>query len=218
MIQDIFPLSTRVNRIVPKRTFIDKLGANARMKEHFTHDVVSIEWYAKLVPSTLNVSDGTYVHEIAVFVVPLKAKDCPDDIFTFIDSMMPRHTLFILQYEEETCMLINYKQVINNNSEQQYKVIRSYRSPWMSHDALKINILHHTMDSLYESLVRQIAGSHITSEVKDLNEAIELTAKQEVLLKEIAALEKKIAAERQPQKKFLLHKRLIELKQKYNNE
>lgn len=46
MIQDLFPSSTRVNRIVPKRTFIGKLGSNAWMKEHFTRDVVSIEWFA----------------------------------------------------------------------------------------------------------------------------------------------------------------------------
>lgn len=96
MIQDLFPPSARVNRIVPKRTFIDKLGANVRMKEHFTRDVVSIEWFAKLAPSTLNMADGLDVHEIAVFVVPLKTKECPDDIFVFIDKMMPRHLLFIL--------------------------------------------------------------------------------------------------------------------------
>ena len=59
MIQDLFPPSTRVNRIVPKRTFIDKLGANARMKEHFTRDVVSIEWFAKLAPSARNM-DSQY--------------------------------------------------------------------------------------------------------------------------------------------------------------
>ena len=105
MIQGLFPPSTRVNRIVPKRTFIDKLGANARMKEHFTRDVVSIEWFAKLAPSTLNIADGLDVHEIAVFVVPLKTKECSDDIFVFIDKMMPRHLLFILQYEDEVCML-----------------------------------------------------------------------------------------------------------------
>lgn len=67
MIQDLFPPSARGNRIVPKRTFIDKLGANARMKEHFTRDVVSIEWFAKLAPYTLNMTDGLDVHEIAVF-------------------------------------------------------------------------------------------------------------------------------------------------------
>ena len=76
-----------------QRIFIDKLGANARMKEYFTRDVVSIEWFAKLAPSTLNIADGLDVHEIAVFVVPLKTKECPDDIFVFIEKMMPRHLL-----------------------------------------------------------------------------------------------------------------------------
>lgn len=214
MIQDLFPPSTRVNRIVPKRTFIDKLGANARMKEHFTRDVVSIEWFAKLTPSTLNITDGTDVHEIAVFVVPLKAKECPDDIFVFIDKLMPRHLLFILKYEEEVCMLINYKQAATGNSELQYKVIRTYRSLWMSPQNMAINLHHHTMDGLYESLVRQIAGTLITSDAPKLEEAIEQTSRQEALLRDIAALEKKIAAEPQPQKKFLLHKYLTDLKNK----
>ena len=214
MTQHLFPPSTRVNRIVPKRTFIDKLGANARMKEHFTRDVVSIEWFAKLAPSTLNIADGIDVHEIAVFVVPLKTKECPDDIFIFIDKMMPRHLLFILKYEEEVCLLINYKQAVSGNSELQYKVVRTYRSPWMSPQDTTINFHYHTMDGLYESLVRQIAGMLITSDAPKLEETIEQTSRQEALLKEIAVLEKKIAAEPQPQKKFLLHKRLIELKNK----
>ena len=70
------------------------------------------------------------------------------------------------------------------------------------------------MDGLYESLVRQIAGTLITSDTAKLEEAIDQTSRQEALLKEIAALEKKIAAEPQPQKKFLLHKQLTELKKK----
>ena len=37
MIQDLFPPSTRVNRIVPKRTFIDKLGANLPNWESITY-------------------------------------------------------------------------------------------------------------------------------------------------------------------------------------
>lgn len=131
MIQDLFPPSTRVNRIVPKRTFIDKFGANARMKEHFTRDVVSIEW--------------------------------------------------------------------------------------MSPQDMTVNLHHHTLDGLYESLVRQIAGTLITSDVPKLEEAIEQTSRQEALLKEIAALEKKIAAELQPQKKFQLHKQLTEFKMKQHN-
>ena len=78
-------------------------------------------------------------------------------------------------------------------------------------------------DSEYESLVRQIAGTLITSDAAKLEEAIEQTSRQEALLKGIAALEKKIAAEPQPHKKFQLHKQLTELKKKqqqwnYNND
>ena len=78
-------------------------------------------------------------------------------------------------------------------------------------------------DSQYESLVRQIAGTLTTSDAAKLEEAIEQTSRQEALLKGIAALEKKIAAEPQPHKKFLLHKQLTELKKKqqqwtYNND
>ncbi len=39
------------------------------MKEHFTRDVVSIEWFAKLAPSTLNMADGLDVHEIKKFLL-----------------------------------------------------------------------------------------------------------------------------------------------------
>ncbi len=115
-------------------------------------------------------------------------------------------------------MLINYKQAVSGNSELQYKVIRTYRSPWMSPRDMSINFHHHTMDGLYVSLVRQIAGTLITSDAPKLEEAIEQTSRQEALLKEIAVLEKKIAAEPQPQKKFLLHKQLTELKKRQHNE
>ena len=55
MIQDLFPPLTRVNRIVPKRTFIDKLGANARMKEHFTSDVKCLK--------------ETYLHKVKMIYI-----------------------------------------------------------------------------------------------------------------------------------------------------
>lgn len=62
------PTSTIVNRVIPKKTLVDKLGANTRIKNHFTDDVIKIEWLAKLAPRTLNVADGKDVHEISVFL------------------------------------------------------------------------------------------------------------------------------------------------------
>ena len=65
-----------------------------------------------------------------------------------------------------------------------------------------------------ESLVRQTAGTLITPQATRLRDAVEQTIKQQALQREIDALEKKIAAEPQPLRKFVLHHQLIELKNK----
>lgn len=54
------------------------------MKDHFTNDVVRMEWLAKLAPSTINVADGKEVHEITIFLVHIKDENCPDDIFLLL--------------------------------------------------------------------------------------------------------------------------------------
>lgn len=210
------PTQTLVKRVIPKKTLIDQLGANAKMKEHFTQDVVRVEWLAKLVPSTLTVADGTEVHEISVFVVPLKIQDCPNDIFSFIDGLMPRHTIFVLQWEDQVCFHLNYKEWVasTTHSERVFKITKSYRSEWMSNNTIKIPIEGLTMDAIYESLVRFVAGSKIISQSDNLQEDVEKSVKQEALLKEMATLQRKEAIEKQPQKRFALHKQILELKKK----
>ena len=42
------PQSTIVNKVIPKKTLVSQLGANTRMKDHLTNDVVRVEWLAKL--------------------------------------------------------------------------------------------------------------------------------------------------------------------------
>ena len=50
MIESLFPTPTLVGRPVPKKTFIERLGANARLKGIFTNYIERITWVAKLAP------------------------------------------------------------------------------------------------------------------------------------------------------------------------
>jgi hypothetical protein len=210
------PSSTIVNKVIPKKTFIDQLCANTRMKDHFTNDIIKVEWIAKLAPSTLNVTDGKEVHEISVFVVPIKSQDCPNDIFTFIDSMIPRHTLFILRWNNLSCLHLNYKERIkdNTNSPKTFSIMKTYHSSWTDNETLQLSINGLTMDVIYESLVRQVAGGQIVKQSNDLRNDVEISTEREELLKQLEILKKKEASEKQPQKKFKLHKQIIELKNK----
>lgn len=208
------PQSTIVNRVIPKKTFVNQLGANTRMKDHFTNDVVRVEWLAKLAPSTINVADGKEVHEITIFLVPIKDENCQDDIFSFIDSMIPRHTLFILRWGDMTCLHLNYKEWIESstNTDKTFRIAKTYRSQWIKDTEFSLSIEGLTMDAIYEVLVRQVAGKCIIIQSGNLREDVEKSDQREMLLKEIEILKSKILKEKQPLKKFALHQDLVKLK------
>ena len=214
------PQSTIVNRVIPKKTFVNQLGANTRMKDHFTNDVVRVEWLAKLAPSTINVADGKEVHEITIFLVPIKDENCPDDIFSFIDGMIPRHTLFILRWGDMTCLHLNYKEWMESsaNTDKIFRIAKTYRSQWIKDTEISLSINGLTMDAIYEALVRQVAGERIIIQSESLREDVEKSTQREMLLKEIEILKRKEAKERQPQKKFVLHQQRIALELEISKE
>lgn len=214
------PQSTIVNRVIPKKTFVNQLGANIRMKAHFTNDVVRVEWLAKLAPSTINVADGKEVHEITIFLVPVKDENCPDEIFSFIDGMIPRHTLFILRWGDMTCLHLNYKEWMESstNTDKTFRIAKTYRSQWIKDTEISLSIEGLTMDAIYEALVRQVAGERIIIQSENLREDVEKSTQREMLLKEIEILKRKEAKERQPQKKFVLHQQRIALELEISKE
>ena len=213
MIESLFPTSTLVGRTVPKKTFIEQLGANSWLKGIFTNYIERITWVAKLAPSTIHVADGQMVHEITVFEVAMKVKDCPTDLLAFIDIWMPRHLLFALEYAGQISLLIHYKELSGAAVGQKYRIVRAYQTAWQDADSVSLSLQGLSMDAVYENFVRQIAGGQITSSATNLRQAIEETAKMEAIQSEIAILEKRMAAERQPQKKFALHQEILKLRE-----
>lgn len=211
----VFPKSILVGKPVPKTAFYRNLEVNAKMKQRFVDSVESITWTAKLAPSTLSVADGKTVHEIAVFRIELKGEVVPTDVLVFIDRQMPRHTLFLLQHDDDFCLLVNYKEW-HDAANTRFDIVKTFQTGWTSADKLSLSLDGQDMDAVYSAIVKQVAGADITSEAKDIQTAVAQTKEQEALRQKIAALEAKIAKERQPKKKFELHQQLVKLKE--NNE
>ena len=144
----------------------------------------------------------------------MKIMECPNEMFVFIDNNIPRHTMFILNSNNKQCAVINYKEVAQGNAAQPYKVTKTYQSGWMHSEELTLKIEGSSMDALYENFVRQVAGTQISEFGGTLKKDIAISLEQQNLKKEIEALKKRISLERQPQKKFMLHKQLKELENK----
>ena len=184
------------------------------MKQRFVDDVASVTWVVKIAPSTLNVTDGKTVHEIAVFRIELKGEAVPTDVLAFIDRQMPRHTLFLLQRDDDFCLLVNYKEW-HDAANTRFDIVKTFQTSWTSADKLSLSLEGQDMEAVYSAIVKQVAGAGITSEAKDIHTAVAQTKEQEALRQKMAALEAKIAKERQPKKKFELHQQLVKLKENY---
>ena len=195
MIDLKFPASTKVGKPVPKNAFYKHLEVNAKIKQHFVDDVVGINWLYKFAPSTLNVADGTKVHEIVIFSAGLKSKDCPDDVFLFIDQNMPRHVIFILEYESKYKILLNYKEWKDEKAGQ-FKIVKTFSTEWLTSDQINLSIVGQTMDAIYEVMAGQVSGFG-TTKSEDTKRLVELEALITKGKKEVEALQKKIRNERQ---------------------
>lgn len=195
MIDLKFPTSTKVGKPVPKNAFYKHLEVNTKIKQHFVDDVVGINWLYKIAPSTVNVIDGKQVHEIVVFWAGLKSKDCPDDVFLFIDQKMPRHVVFVLEYEDKYKVLLNYKEWKEGQADQ-FKIVKTFATEWLSADQLSLTLEGQTMDAIYEAMAGQVSGFGTTN-AQDTKRIVELVALITKGKKEVEALQKKIRNERQ---------------------
>lgn len=190
-----FPEQTLLRRSVPKTAFYRHLEVNGKMKQHFVDDVESITWLYKLSASVLNVEEGKDVTEIVVFQVVLKEKECPNDVFLFIDSNMPRHIVFLLQYQEDFKLLFNYKEW-KDKSVGTFSVLKSFSTEWMSIEHLCLPLQGQSMDSIYENMAGTLSG-YGTASREASKRAIELETVLNKKIKAVEALQKRIRAEKQ---------------------
>ena len=205
-----FPQSTKVGKPVPKNAFYKHLEVNAKIKQHFVDDVARIDWLYKLAPSTLNVADGTAVHEIVVFSAVLKSKDCPDDVFLFIDQNMPRHVVFILEYEDCYKVLLNYK-AWKDGQNGQFRIVKTFATGWLAIEQLSLPVEGQTMDAVYEAMAGRVSGFGTTKSA-DTRHIIELESLIAKGKRDVENLQKRIRAERQLNRQMELNGEARQLK------
>ncbi len=231
------PESTTFDRRVPKQKFYGNLAVSAALKRSFIDEIKAIWWRNKLAADTLNLAKGAAVTEIEVFEIELANGELNEDILRQMDRLIPYHLLFVLSFADRVQAWIGYKEA-SAAGENAFKVSRYYHTDWIPREALRFTLSGLTLDKVYENLVRNIhAASQPAPIGRDglravrepetawrddlpISANIARDAARARLERQIAALEKRAWAERQPKKKFELaqqiKKRKEELKELEN--
>ena len=195
-----------VDRVVPKTMFYKFMEVNPRMKVRFVNDVEKITWLYKLSANTLNVTSSDDLVEIDVFVATLKEQDCPTDLFTFIDTNMPHHIVFILEYDNSYMILLNYKDWADN-THTKFKITKSFASLWMDENRLSLEIQGQSLSRIYDNFVAQVSGIG-EHKAGTMAEIVDLGKRIAAMETELQNLQKKMRKEPQYDKQVKMNKQV----------
>lgn len=123
---------------------------------------------------------------------------------------MHYHLIFILEFEDKYQLWTGYKEESTNVA---FKVGNYYHTDWVTETEFSLKIDGLDLDTIYENLVRQIAGGELAGENNEsLKETVQRNAEREKLQKQIDTLRTKIRKEKQFNRQIEMNKQLKILK------
>lgn len=203
-----FPASTEFDKKIPKQKFYERLDLAPAQKRSFVDRIRGIYWRNKLAAATLNLEAGDAVSEIEVFEVQLSAPQLEESVLRLIDREIPYHILFVLTCNEKAQAWISYKELTAAESHSA-RVNRYYHTDWLQKDELRFSLSGLNMDTVYEGLVRQIAGDTLrAASAESLKDSVDRDERRRYLEKQIGILEAKLHKERQFNRQVEIHTKI----------
>ena len=206
------PQSTEFNKRIPKQKFYEQIDISPALKRFFVEQIRLIYWRNKLAATTMNVAAGEQVTEIEVFELRLNSNTLDESVLRQIDKEIPYHIVFLLEYEGKYQAWIGYKEAAKAGKNA-FKVSRYYHTEWLPEAELPIRIVGLNTDTVYENLVRQIAGEAFQAvSSESLKESVAKDERRQNLKKQIETLQAKIRKEKQLNKQVQLNTELKKLR------
>ncbi len=89
-----WPEAARFARVVPKNKFYEHATVPAAVREKFVSEVQRITWAYKLAENTVNLTGTSAVPEIQVFQIDAKGSDISEPVLTAIDKAVKTPIIF----------------------------------------------------------------------------------------------------------------------------
>lgn len=187
------PQLTEMSKQLPKKSIYTKFQMNTAAKEKIDADISRITIVNEIAPNKVNIPAGEDVKSFFVLLVSLKKKEYDEKTIATLSKLIPQNILFVLEYENESRLAIYHTKVM--------------QTVWMPTEKQKVDLKGLNLDTVWENIVIAVGRVNI-EKGNTLDEQIEINDKKQKLEKEIARLEKRARAEKQPKKKFELVQRI----------
>lgn len=192
------PISTEVKKQLPKKAIYARFDLKPSQCESFDADTARIDIVAVVSTGTVPaIAEGKEVKEIYVLALQMKRKEYDPKNIALLTKLIPQRMVFALQFEEQTQFAIYHTKLIS--------------SAWQATEEATLPLSGLNIDVVWENIVKSI-GHIDVEEGNTLSEQIATNAQQEKILAQIVALERKMAAEKQPRRKRELFEQIKRLR------
>lgn len=191
------PKATEMSKQLPKKAIYAKFQMNTAAKGKIDADISRITIVNEIAPSKVNIPTGDEVKNFFVLLVSLKRKEFDEKTVAMLSKLIPQNILFVLEYGGESKLAIYHTKIMQTD--------------WKPTEEQRIELQGLNLDKVWENVVVDIGGVSI-ADGNTLDEQIAVDERRQKVEKEIAKLEKRAWAEKQPKKKFELVQQIKILK------
>ncbi len=183
------PPSTEAKKQLPKKAIYAKFDLKPAQRESFDADVSTLYIVGVVSPRTVPaIAEGEEVKEFYVVSVQLKRKEYDPKNIALLTKLIPQRMVLAMHYGDEVQFAVHHTKLITSAWQ-----LFTLNSSLFTLEGL-------TLDTAWENIVKSI-GQISVEEGNTLTEQIATDDKRAKLLAQIATLERKMAAEKQPRRK-----------------
>lgn len=206
-----FPSTAFVDKLIPKAQFVKASATPTAVRSLLADEFEQIRLMYVLRPDTVNVAEGNEVKEIDVFLFRCKTDNYSINPFCGLDDLIPRHTLYIIQYGNSTDLLMQHKRrsVVAGVPKWTREVNHILRKVDLADVPLLVD--GQTLDRVYFNLLSQMAGYRIDNAAAII-EIKELETRLSKMRREVETLQNRVRNEKQFNKQIELNSKARALK------
>mgnify|MGYP004680549041 CR=1 FL=1 len=198
------PISTEIKKQLPKRAIYKKFELKLSQRESFDSDIARLDIVAVISTATLpTLAVGEHIKEFYIVAVQMKRKQYDAKNIVLLTKLIPQKMVLALQYENEVQFAVFHTRLIT--------------SSWQFAKDAMLPLMGLNVDVVWENIVKGIGQINIEGE-NTLAEQIVANEQRSKILSQIASIERKIAAEKQPRKKIEYFEMIKDLKNRYNGK
>lgn len=194
------PPSTEINKVIPKKTMIEKFSLSGQERTRFESSIHRITITNEVSPRTVNIPSGD-IKRIFILKVELREEDYDTRVISMLFKLIDQRMVLVLQCGIR-CRPVVFNDVL-------------IEGEWMIQSDFSLTLEGLDVDDIWNNFLMQVGHIEIEGEL-GISDIIRMNEERKAKEVRIVQLTKRMMSEKQPQKKRELFEQIATIRESFS--